>query len=84
MTIGRHNLKSLPKIAKAIMDNGAYFNCCPILYARQERTSGRLPFIFRPQNFPGIALRKEDRDVANRIVKELKSLKKLRPAFSAQ
>ena len=76
VTIGRHNLKSLPKIAKAIMDNGAYFNCCPILYARQERTSGRLPFIFRPQNFPGIALRKEDRDVANRIVKELKSLKK--------
>jgi len=76
VTIGRHNLEDVPKIAKVIMDSGAYFNCCPIIYAKQGKTSGRLPFIFRPQNLPGSALRKEDRDVANRIVKELKIIKK--------
>ena len=76
VTIGRHNLKDLPKIAKVIMDNGAYFNCCPIIYSRQERDSGRLPFIFRPQNFPNIALRMEDWGTAKRIIGELKSIKK--------
>lgn len=76
VTIGRHNLESLPKIAKVIMDNGAYFNCCPIIYAKQGKTSGRLPFIFRPQNLPNIALRKEDRELANLVVKELIILKK--------
>lgn len=76
VTIGRHNLESLPKIAKVIMDNGAYFNCCPIIYARQERTSGRLPFMFRPQNFPKVALGSEDRYVANYVITELVALKK--------
>ena len=76
VTIGRHNLKDLPKIAKVIMDNGAYFNCCPIIYSRQERDSGRLPFIFRPQNFPNIALRMEDRETAKQVMGELKSIKK--------
>lgn len=76
VTIGRHNLESLPKIAKVIMDDSAYFNCCPIIYARQERTSVRLPFMFRPQNFPNVALRKEDRELANLVVKELKTIKK--------
>src|SRR3989338_469515 len=76
VTIGRHNHKDLPKIAKMIMDNGAYFGCCPIIYAKQGKISGRLPFIFRPQNFPNIALRMEDRGRANQVVVELKSLKK--------
>ena len=76
VTIGKHNLEDLPKIAKVIMDSGACFNCCPILYARQGKTSGRLPFIFRPQNFPNVALRKEDQKAANQVVKELAVLKK--------
>lgn len=82
VTIGRHNLKNLSKIAKVVMDNGAYFNCCPIIYAKQGRTSGRLPFIFRPQNIPNIALRKEDWELASSVVKELVALKKIyRPLF---
>lgn len=76
VTIGRNNLESLPKIAKVIMDNGAYFNCCPIIYAKQGKTSNRLPFIFRPQNIPNIALRKEDWALANLVVGELKTIKK--------
>lgn len=76
VTIGRHNIKDLPRIARVIMDDGAYFNCCPILYARQKTTYGRLPFIFRPQSLPSIALRKEDGELASKVVKELIALKK--------
>ena len=76
VTIGKHNLEDLPKLAKVIMDNGAFFNCCPIIYARQERTFGRPPFMFRPQNFPEIALGAEERYIANSVVTELIALKK--------
>lgn len=76
VTIGRHNLESLPKIANVIMDNGAYFNCCPIIYGKQGKTSSRLPFIFRPQSLPSVVLKREDRELANRVVKELIILKK--------
>lgn len=82
VTIGRHNLESLPKIAQVIMDNGAYFNCCPIIYAKQGKISGRLPFIFRPQSLPNVVLKKDDRELANRVVKELLFLKeKYGPLF---
>lgn len=76
VTIGRHNLENLPKIAKVVMDNKAYFNCCPIIYAKQGKTSARLPFIFRPQNIPNVALRKEDWELASSVMKELVALKK--------
>lgn len=76
VTIGRHNLESLPEIAKKIMDSGAYFNCCPIIYAKQGKTSGRLPFIFRPQNIPSVSLMKKDWELASSAMKELVALKK--------
>lgn len=73
VTIGRHNLMDVPKIARRILETESFFNCCPILYSRKEFTA--TPFMFRPMSVPNIALRSEDKSLTEDVISELIRLK---------
>lgn len=73
VTIGSHNIADVPKIARQILESGAFFNCCPIIYSRKWHTD--TPFMFRSMQIPNIALGPEDRKVAEYTVNRLIELK---------
>lgn len=73
VTIGSHNIADVPKIARQILESGAFFNCCPIMYSRKWHSD--TPFMFRSMPIPNIALGPEDKNVTYDVVSELIKLK---------
>lgn len=73
VTIGSHNIADVPKIARQILESGAFFNCCPIIYSRKGHMG--TPFMFRSIPIPKIALSPEDKSLTESVVFELIKLK---------
>lgn len=73
VTVGRHNLRNLPYLAWRIMELGAYFNCCPVMSARN---GNGLVFEFRSASPTFETLKPEDKFLAEEVVAELKEMKR--------